>query len=84
MERYDKAPERNHTRRWPHQHRVRYSHNLEVDPKICAAVTILAEHLNTTKKEALRRIVIDWLWERPVHDALVRTEVPQLEVRHGG
>lgn len=85
MHEYHEGPPRDHTRRWPHQERqrVRFTHNVETRPSDAAILTVLAQHYNVNRKAMLERIVADWLFERPIVDSLVRTELPQVEVRHG-
>jgi hypothetical protein len=77
---YQKPPLRDHARRWPHQRRQRFTHNIETEPGIAAQVDVLAEHWNVTKKEALTRLVQAYVRERPTYRALLATELPQVEV----
>ena len=79
MHRYQEAPPRDRAKRWCRV-RNRFTHNLEIDPGLAAQVDVLAEHWNTTKVAALGRIVQAYVMERPTYHALLRTELPQVEV----
>ena len=56
-----------------------FTHNLPCDPRIAAAVSIIAEHVNKSKTATVAKIITDWSWERPAYQALIDTHLQVLQ-----
>ena len=70
-------PKRDFTRRWPHQKRQPFTHNLEVALDTSAMIHVIAECMNVTKKAAAYAIVQSFVLERPALANLIFAKYPQ-------
>ena len=71
-------PGRNFARRWPHQNRQPFTHNLEVRLDTSAMVHVVAECMNVTKKAAAYAIVQSFVRERPALANLIHAKYPHV------
>jgi hypothetical protein len=67
--------ERVPNRRKARQHRTRYSHNVEVAPRVHAAIDVLGERMNMNNTDVVAELLASYLHDRPMLAAAVLAEL---------
>ena len=69
--------ERVPNRRKARQHRTRYSHNVEVAPRVHAAIDVLGERMDMNNTDVVAELLAAYLHDRPLLALAIAAALPQ-------